>query len=357
MKRAGAGRFRPGSVLVSGVVVGLLSLAGSAVLVLSSRGLAGGQTERGAAPPARRGVGCLGRVEPGSRVRRVAAPSESRGTAVLAQLTVGEGDRVDRDQILGWFTDRDMRTAELRQAEADLRRAEAHLRQVEAGAKAGEVSAAEARVARQRAAEVNARAELQRVEKLAATKLVAPTDLEARQAAWAVAAAELRAAEQEHASVAEVRRVDVAVADAEVAAARAAAERARAELALSELRAPIAGTVLKIHTWPGEKVDEDGVLDLGDLDEMHVVAEVYETDIARLRPGQRAAVVVPGEPERLPGEIVSLGWQVRKRDVLNTDPVDEIDSRVVEVRVRLDPEGARRVARLSFLRVQVIFED
>lgn len=343
-------------MFVAGVALALLLVAGNALLVLSGRDAAGGETERGAAVPARPGVGCLGRVEPGSRVRRLAAPSESRGVAVLEQLSVGEGDRVERDQLLGWFTDRGMRAAELRQAEAERQRAEAHLLQVQAGAKAGDVSAAEARVARQRAAEVNARAELQRVEKLAATKLVAPTDLEARQAAWAVAAAELRAAEQEHASIAEVRRVDVAVAEAEVSAARATVDRARAELALCELRAPIPGTVLKIHTWPGEKVDDRGVLDLGDLDEMHVVAEVYETDVARLRVGQRATVVVPGETERLSGEIVNLGWQVRKRDVLNTDPVDEIDSRVVEVRVRLDPDGARRLARLSYLRVQVIFE-
>jgi len=77
--------------------------------------------------------------------------------------------------------------------------------------------------------------------------------------------------------VAEVRQVDVAVADAEAAQAHAAVERARAEVVLVELHAPIDGTVLKIHTWPGEKIDERGVLDLGGLGEMHVVAEVYET--------------------------------------------------------------------------------
>jgi len=338
------------------IAAALLLVAAGTGLVLPGRGANAGKPHGRAAVPVRFGVGCMGRVEPGSRIRHLAASSESGGVAVLEQLAVGEGDRVERDQLLGWFADHAIRAAELRQAEAEQQRTEAHLLQVHAGAKTGDVSAAEARVARQRAAEENARAELRRVEKLAATKLVAPTDLESRQAAWTIAAADLRAAEQEHASIAEVRRVDVAVAEAEVATSRAAAERARAELALAELRAPIAGTVLKIHTWPGEKVDERGVLDLGSLDEMHVVAEVYETDVGRLRVGQRAAIVVPGEAERFSGEIVSLGLLVRKRDVLNTDPVDEIDSRVVEVRVRLDPEGARQLARRSFLRVQVIFE-
>ena len=47
-------------------------------------------------------------------------------------------------------------------------------------------------------------------------------------------------------------------------------------------------------------------------------------------------------------------WQVRKREIVNTDPVDEIDSRVVEVRVHVHPEDAPRLARLSHMRVQLV---
>jgi HlyD family secretion protein len=299
------------------------------------------------------GVGCMGRVEPASRVRRL-APPESQGLVTLESLAVAEGDRVERDQLLGLFSVHSARAAALRQAEADLVRSEAQLALVEAGAKRGDVSAAEARVNRQRAAEANARAELDRAVQLAAEKIVATTELDARRTALAVALAERRAAEQELASVAEVRRVDVAVAEAGVEQARAAVERSRAELALAELRAPIAGTVLKIHTWPGERIDERGVLDLADLADIHVVAEVYETDVPRVQVGQPAEVLLPGGSERLKGTVVALGWQVRKREIVNTDPVDEIDSRVVEVRVHVHPEDAPRLARLSHMRVQLV---
>jgi HlyD family secretion protein len=295
----------------------------------------------------------MGWVEPASHLRRLAAP-ESQGLVTLAELTVSEGERVERGQLLGWFSTREARSAALQQAEAELGRSVARLAQVQAGAKPGDVSAAQARVARHRAAEANARSELSRVEALWTRKVAAATELDARRTALAVAEAERRAAEEELASVSEVRKVDVTVAQAEVAEARASVERARAELALSELRAPIDGTILKIHAWPGEQVADRGVLDLGDLTEMQVVAEVYETDVPRVQIGQTAYVMLPGSRERLRGEVVALGWQVRKRGVLSTDPVDEVDARVVEARIRLDAEGAQQLERFTDMHVQVV---
>ena len=51
--------------------------------------------------------------------------------------------------------------------------------------------------------------------------------------------------------------------------------------------------------------------------------------------------------------MVHVGWQVGRRVVLDNDPVKDTDARVVEVRVKLDPAAAERVARLSYARVEV----
>jgi hypothetical protein len=48
--------------------------------------------------------------------------------------------------------------------------------------------------------------------------------------------------------------------------------------------------------------------------------------------------------------------QVRKKDVLNTDPVADIDSRVVEVKIRLDDSATQKVAGLTNSQVKVAIE-
>jgi HlyD family secretion protein len=42
---------------------------------------------------------------------------------------------------------------------------------------------------------------------------------------------------------------------------------------------------------------------------------------------------------------------VRQREVLSTDPTRDADSRIVEVRLRLDPDDAQRVRDLTGLKV------
>ena len=112
---------------------------------------------------------------------------------------------------------------------------------------------------------------------------------------------------------------------------------------------------MRIHTWPGERAAPEGVLEVGNLDELHVVAEVYETDVMRVRCGQAARIRVTGLPE-LHGEVVEVGWEIGRKDVLNTDPVADIDARVVAVRVRVHPEDAPKLSRLTHMQVQVVIE-
>ncbi len=136
-------------------------------------------------------------------------------------------------------------------------------------------------------------------------------------------------------------------------AAAAAAARARAEAALDRavVRAPVAGRVLAVHARAGERVGADGIAELGRVDAMYAVAEVYETDVGRVRVGQRATVTSAAFAGELGGVVERVGMLVGKDDVLDVDPVADADTRVVEVEVRLD-DGAR-VAGLTRLQVEV----
>ena len=92
----------------------------------------------------------------------------------------------------------------------------------------------------------------------------------------------------------------------------------------------------------GERVGPDGIAELGQTDAMYAIAEVYETDVARVRVGQRATVTQPGAAAAVQGTVERIGLKIGKKDVLSVDPAAKTDARVVEVR---DP--ARRSAAPS----------
>ncbi|HEY9744097.1 MAG TPA: HlyD family efflux transporter periplasmic adaptor subunit [Coleofasciculaceae cyanobacterium] len=154
----------------------------------------------------------------------------------------------------------------------------------------------------------------------------------------------------------DVRPVDIQQAEAEVESAIAAVGQAQADLETAYVRAPVGGRILKLHTLAGETVDaKEGVAELGQTNEMVVVAEVYESDIAKVRLGQRVTIESEGKAfeGELRGSVSEIGLQIGKKDVLSTDPAAAVDARVVEVKVRLNPKDSKRVAGLTYSKVIV----
>lgn len=133
-----------------------------------------------------------------------------------------------------------------------------------------------------------------------------------------------------------------------VAIARAELQRARAEVERALVRSPIAGQVLDVHAYPGEQVDGKGIVEVAKTDHMFAVAEVYETDAARVRIGQRARVTSAALQDPLGGVVEWVDLKVDKQDELGTDPAARKDARVVQVEIRLDDsEVARRFTNLQ----------
>ena len=155
-------------------------------------------------------------------------------------------------------------------------------------------------------------------------------------------------------SIAEVRSVDVQQAQAELYRAIAVVKQAQVELDLTYIRAPTDGQILEVHVRPGEVIGSEGIVEIGQTDQMYVVAEVYETDIGKVRLGQEAIVTSAAFLGKLRGEVVQIGLQVIKQNTFAAIPSKETDQKVVEVKIRLNPEDSQRVVGLSNLQVEVI---
>lgn len=137
------------------------------------------------------------------------------------------------------------------------------------------------------------------------------------------------------------------IAEAELAQAQAELERAK-------VKSPINGRVIAVHTRDGERVGSQGIVELGQTGAMYAVAEVYETDIGRLKVGQKARATSSALAKPLTGTIERIGMKVGILETLPTDPVSRIDARVVEVFVRLDRSDLAE--NLTNLHVEIVFE-
>jgi HlyD family secretion protein len=86
---------------------------------------------------------------------------------------------------------------------------------------------------------------------------------------------------------------------------------------------------------------------------MYVVAEIYETDIAKVRIGQSAIITAEVFPGKLRGIVTDIGLQVGKQNIFTNVPGADTDNKVIDVKIRLHPMDTQKVASLTDLQVQV----
>ncbi|MDJ0680061.1 MAG: ABC exporter membrane fusion protein [Xenococcaceae cyanobacterium MO_167.B52] len=334
-------------------------------------------------------VTALGRLEPSGEIIEVSVSSSANGNRI-EELQVSEGEEVKQGEIIAVLDSRDRAEAALRQAEARVTIAQANLARVKAGAKTGEIQAQRAAIARIEAERINnltaqtamvsrmeaelrnAKIEYKRYQQLFDDGAISESQkdnkkltLETAQEQLTEAKANLSrtrtAQEQQIAEakailnkIAEVRPVDVQVAAAEVKEAQAAVATAKADLDRTYIKSPQAGTVIKILTRPGEVVSSnDGVVRIGQINQMYAIAEVYESDITKVKIGQKATVNSNALSKALTGTVEHIGLEIKRQEVVNTDPTANIDAKVVEVKVKLDEASSQKVSGLTNLLVNV----
>ena len=280
-----------------------------------------------------RRIAAIGRVEPLDRVVKVSVPSSLSNDAVR-QILVQEGQSVVRGQPLALLESSTSLDKTVQEAAAAV------------GVAQRKLNAQTSVIAKYRAELAQAEVELRRYSQLFAQGASSAEQRDRRATILSTSQANLDQAMGDRETLA-----------AELAERRATLARDRAELAKATIRAPFAGTVFKINAYPGDKVGDDGLLEMGDSSRMGVIAEVYQTDRPEIMVGQRVTIGADGFAGRtITGQVVEIARQVSRQTVFSGQAGENLDRRVFEVKIGLAPEAAAMASLTNYLQVNVLFE-
>jgi ABC exporter DevB family membrane fusion protein len=279
-----------------------------------------------------------GRVEPLSE--NIQIGSELSGK--IKTVNVEEGDTVRKGQVLAVLENDDYR-AEVLSAEAQARGKEATLRKVVNGARNQERSEALSTVRAAEAVMNNARSEMDRRQKLFDAGVISRDEFERYAREYDVARANYQENVEHHSLVDDhPREEDRSFAEADLQLARAQLDEARARYEKALIKSPIDGTVLRKHHRNGESVSNsstvpDPILTVGDKDVLRVRMDVDETDVNKVRVGQKAYVMADAYgKKKFWGQVVRVGELLGPKNVRTDEPTEHVDKKILETLVELD---------------------
>ena len=287
---------------------------------------------RKAVPLLPRQVSALGRIEPLGGISQVSVPSSLSNDRVR-EILVKEGQEVRKGQPLAVLESIDTLESSVRQSEAEIRVAESKL------------AAQDSVIARYKADLGQASAEARRAEQLFAAGATSANRVEKLQADESSAKAQLAEAIATKATLVEDLR-----------SSRASLDKDKTERAKATVLAPFSGTVFKVHARPGDKVGEDGLLEMGDSSRMGVIAEVYQSDRPMIALGQKASLSADGfKGRKVEGQVVEIAREVSRQTVFSGQAGENLDRRVLEVKIGLAPQESALASHLNYLQVNVLF--
>ena len=143
----------------------------------------------------------------------------------------------------------------------------------------------------------------------------------------------------------------------EILSNETALRKAQSELNSSIVKSPLNGRLIKIYSWPGMKETSDGLALAAETSNMQVWAQVFQTDIQRVKPGQAATVTAEsgGFNGTLKATVESIVGEVSERDLFAISGNNDVNARVILVKLNLDPQEQQLVEQLSGLNVTVKF--
>ena len=229
---------------------------------------------------------------------------------------------------------------EIFQAEAVADAAQSRLQQLQTGARPQEIQAAKAEVDQALAEMEKRKADMNRGKKLHQDQYISAQEWDAARAAYEIALAHYQRVKEIYALVLEgprkeeidqaraqleqsraalrltrtrrmqvdILRREMATAQAQVKEAASALEVINSQIAYSNLYAPTSGIVLVKNTEAGEFVVPGGaVITLGDVAKPWLKAFINESDLGRVKLGQKVSVTTDSYPGKgYPGKIIFI---------------------------------------------------
>ena len=315
-------------------------------------------------------IGALGIVEPSTELIKIG----SNVAGIVSRVNVRPNDAVVAGQALIVVDDRSA-LARLQSAKSSLLIAKARLDELNS-----EILVTRAQVASSRseldqmAAKLSLSKDiLQRRQKLARERAISEEELFSAGAEVQVSIAQM---EQAKAQLAERQAIltqlegttsDGVVSDgikrliqvALVDEAEALVNQRETELALQSVVAPCDGTILQVKIRPGEFASaaalSDPLITMGNIDVLHIRAEIDEEEVPRFRREAKAWASARGKPDmRYPLTFIRVEPLLIPKRSLNGNVSERIDTRILQIVYRLDQKG---IEVFSGQQVDVFIED
>ena len=297
-------------------------------------------------------IACLGQVVPGERVVRLSAPANS----IIGEGLVQRGSKVKQGDPIAILRDAPIYQAQLERMKAQVSSAKAELNQVRAGERPELISAQQSLIEAHQTELHMLESRSARYSTLIEKNYIDQDRYDDLQSQIESLRARIHREESVLQSLSSSREEVVEKAIIAVQVAEAQAAEAQATLELQTIRAPFSGEILDIHLWPGEGVLEGGAIaSLGDTDHMMVLAEVDESDIARVKIGQRATLRGQAFPGEVSGEVVEIQKLLDTSRVFPLAPSAYVDRRIVTVHIR--PDDPTILSPYSHAQVMVTIQE
>lgn len=299
-------------------------------------------------------VVALGRLQPSGGAISVALP-QGGGDARIDEILVADGDVVAKGDVLAVLDSLAQYQAALTTAESTLAIRRAALAQTQVQVEATEAEL-RAQASGAQASLLAAERELARVNNLLDRGVATQATLEDANRAADNARADL---ERLQASLTRYRpgpdgqQVDITVAATDLAAAQAAVEQARSDLDRARVLAPRDGSIIEVVARAGERPPADGLLQMGNTEQMEAEVEVFQTMVPRVVIGQSVSLIsgVLGNVP-LTGTVSRIGTLVGRQSVTAEDPAANTDARILLVTVALDETSSARAA--AYVNLEVV---